>query len=89
MKRLAIVCRRKHLRGLSELAIALRFTRQRLAATSVVMINVRIYSCFFFARCFHCLMGDVKKFNQKSVAVIFEDDITFFSPSCTRVLNRF
>ena len=47
MKRLAIVCRLKHLRGLSELTIALRFTRQRLAANCVVMMNVRIcFSCF-------------------------------------------
>ena len=80
MKRLAIVCRRKHLRGLSELAIALRFTRPRLAATCVVMIKSESVPLVFFAWCFHCLMRDVKKFNQSSVAVIFEDDIPFFLP---------
>ena len=53
MKRLAIVCRRKRLRSLSALAVALRFTRQNLAAACVVMIDVPICSsCFFLLDAF-------------------------------------
>ena len=43
---------------------------------------------FFFVRCFHCSMRDVKNINQYSVAVVFENALPF-SPSCTRLWNCF